>query len=148
MAHDISGFGIQVQVFASNTFPAGINLTQFADDADPFDLPAIQIADKSMGLNGDLITWSKASPVTVTINLISGSEDAINMDVLAEANRMAQGKASARDLITMTGIYPDGRAITLWGGAITNAMPGDSVSSAGRKKSKTYTFLFENRIAS
>jgi len=35
--NDISVFGIRVQLVASETFPAGISLTQFADDADPFD---------------------------------------------------------------------------------------------------------------
>lgn len=72
---DISGVGLRVTIVASNTFPSGITITQFADDADPFDVPSMQLADKAMGLNGDLITWSKASPLTPTINVIPGSED-------------------------------------------------------------------------
>ena len=68
MTTSIAGFGAQVQVKASNTFPSGFVVSQFADDADPFDIPSIQIADKAMGLNGDLVTWSKANPITITIN--------------------------------------------------------------------------------
>lgn len=146
MANDISGFGLQVVLIASSTFPTGITITQFADDADPFDLPAIQLADKAMGLNGDLITFSKASPVEITLNVIPNGEDDINLDILAQLNRVGRGKVSARDNITMTAIYPDGRTLTLIAGGIMNAMPGNSVASAGRLKSKPYTFAFENFV--
>ena len=66
MTTDISAFGIRVQIFASSTFPTGITVTQFADDGDSLDVPQQQIADKAMGVNGDLITWSKANPLNLT----------------------------------------------------------------------------------
>lgn len=143
MANDISGFGLQIQVVASVTFPSGFTVSQFADDGDPFDLPSIQIADKAMGLNGDLITWSKANPLTVTLNVVPNSDDDKNLGILFDANRVARGKQSARDVITMTGIYPDGSTITLTPGVITDGMPGNAVASSGRMKSKAYIFAFE-----
>lgn len=146
MTNDISGFGFQINLVADSTFPAGLNLTQFADDADPFDTPAIQLADKAMGLNGDLVVWSKASPIEVTINVIPGSDDDENLAILAEANRVGKGKVSAQDAITLTAIYPDGSMLTLQAGRITNGTVGSSVASAGRLKSKAYMFTFENRI--
>lgn len=145
---DISGFGLQIQVVASVTFPSGFTITQFADDADPFDLPTMQIADKGMGINGDIVSWGKAAPIGVTINLIPGSDDDANMTALFEANRAGKGKTRARDVITLTGIYPDGATITLTGGAITDGMPGNGVASAGRLKSKSYGFAFENKTSS
>ena len=75
MSTDISAFGIRVQIFASVTFPAGITITQFADDGDSLDVPQQQIADKAMGVNGDLITWSKANPLNLTLNIIPASDD-------------------------------------------------------------------------
>lgn len=141
---DISGFGLQVRLIASVTFPAGISITQFADDADPLDLPSIQISDKAMGLNGDLLTWSKATAIPATVAVVPGSEDDQNLSVLAEANRVGKGKNSARDIITLTVIYPDGRTLTLTQGKITDSMFGNSVASAGRLKSKPYIFTFEN----
>ena len=146
MTNDISGFGFQINLVADSTFPAGLNLTQFADDADPFDTPAIQLADKAMGLNGDLVVWSKASPIEVTLNVIAGSDDDENLAILAEANRVGKGKVSAQDAITLTGIYPDGTMLTLVAGRITNGAVGSSVASAGRLKSKPYMFTFENRV--
>ena len=141
---DISGFGLQVRVVASETFPSGFTVTSFADDADPFDFPSQQIKDKAMGVNGDLIVWSKANPLNITLALIPKSDDDKNMSVLLEANRAAKGKKVVQDIITMTAIYPDGTQITLANGAITDGIPRNAVASAGRLKSKTYGFSFEN----
>jgi hypothetical protein len=140
---DISGFGLRVRVVASVTFPAGFTVSQFADDADPFDFPSLQVGDNAMGVNGDLVVWSKANPVKPTLNVIPGSEDDKNLAILLEANRVAKGKFSARDTVTMTALYPDGTQKTLSSGAITDGAPGNSVSNAGRLKSKSYAFAFE-----
>lgn len=146
MTQDISGFGLTINIVASNTFPEGFNVTQFADDADPFDMAAIQIADKAMGLNGDLIVWARATPLPAIIAVVPGSDDDENLSILAEANRVGQGKASVGDIITMTAIYPDSTVITLSQGKMTDAMFGKSIASAGRMKSKVYTFAFQNKI--
>ena len=144
---DISGVGLQVRVIASVTFPAGFSVTQFADDADPFDIPSIQIADTAMGLNGDMVWWSKAQIIPMTMNVIPNSDDDRNLAVLLEANRVGKGKKPAGDVITVVGIYPDGRSITFPQGKITDGQPGNSIASAGRMKSKAYQFKFENKVS-
>lgn len=143
---DISGYGLKIQLRASVTFPAGITLSQFSDDVDPFDIPSIQEADKAMGVNGDLIVWSKASPIIVNIAVVPTSDDDRNLAVLLEANRVSRGKTSARDIITLTAIYPDSSSLTLTSGKITDGMPGNAVAGTGRTKTKTYGFCFEGRI--
>jgi hypothetical protein len=142
---NISGFGLIVNVLASVTFPVGLLITQFADDSDPFDIPSLQIADKAMGINGDLITWSKANPIIITLNVIPQSFSDLNLAVLLEANRVARGKTGARDVITMSAIYPNGSPIILTNGVITDGLPGSAVASSGRIKSKSYSFAFENK---
>lgn len=141
---DISGFGLQVRIVASETYPSGFTVTQFADDSDPFDSPSQQIKDKAMGVNGDLVVWSKANPINTTLNIIPNTEDDKNLAILYEANRVARGKKNVHDVITMTAIYPDGSQKTLSNGALTDGVPGNSVASAGRLKSKPYAFTFEN----
>lgn len=141
---DIAGQGLQINIVASNTFPSGFLVSQFADDADPLDLASIQLADDAMGLNGDLITWATAQAIPAVLNVIPGSEDDVNLSVLAEANRVGRGKTSAKDEITMVITYPGGETVTLAPGIIRDAMRGNSVASAGRKKSKSYAFRFEN----
>lgn len=142
--NDISGFGARVQVVADRTFPAGFNLSQFADDADPFDLPSQQIAETAMGLNGDLISWSKATPAKISLAVVPGSEDDRNLQALYDANRVGKGKTSARDKVTITVAYPDGKTLTLSEGRLTDGPPGVGVASAGRLKTSTYQFAFEN----
>lgn len=143
---NISGFGSSASIIATKTFPIGLYLTEFADDTDPFDIPSIQIADKAMGVNGDLIIWSKPNPINVNISVIPGSFSDINLAILLEANRVGRGKIGARDIITLTLFYPAGNFILLQEGAITDGPPASSVASSARLKSKTYGFTFENRI--
>ncbi len=143
---NISGFGLRANVVASTTFPVGVVITQFADDSDPLDAPSLQIADSAMGLNGDLITWAKANPIKVTLNVIPNSTDDINLGILLEANRPGRGKIGIQDVITISLSYPEGNFVTLTNGAITDGIPFSPVSSAGRLKTKTYSFTFENRV--
>lgn len=144
MANDITGFGAAVSLVASVTYPAGIAITQAADDVDVLDMPSVKIADVAMGVNGDLVKWSRAIAKPVTISVIPGSLDDINLAILAQNNNAAQGQINNRDVITLTIVYPDGSTITYSNGFITDAMFGNSVSSAGRLKSKTYAFQFQS----
>jgi len=143
---NISGFGLLATLIASKTYPIALPLTQFADDSDPVDFPAIEIADTAMGLNGDLLAWSKAVTIKVTLNIIPSSIDDVALGILLEANRVGKGKQSAGDIITLSIINPQSLSvIQLTNGVITSGMPGNSVASAGRLKTKPYIFAFENK---
>jgi len=141
---NIGGFGLLVALIASSTYPATLTLDAFADDADPFDFPDIKVADIAMGLNGDLLTWSKAAPLMTNLAVIPESSDDTNLGVLLAANRVGKSKASAQDVITLIGKYPSGITITLSGGRITDGPLASSIASSGRMKSKVYKFAFQN----
>lgn len=145
MPQDLSGFGTVINLVASVTFPVGFNISQFADDADPFDIPGIPVKEGAMGLNGDLITWSKATPLKATVNVIEGSDDDTNLSIVFEANRVSRGKASVGDVIQLSVVYPSGRTLTLANGVMTQGQPGPSIASAGRLKTKQYQFMFESK---
>jgi len=140
---NISGFGLSAQVVASNTFPAGFPVTEWADDADPVDSPDLDLGDTAMGLNGDMIVWSTPKGLEVSLNVIPTSTGDINLDVLAQANRLAKGKTSARDIITMVFTYPSGAIVTMSSGLIISAPMVPQVASAGRLKTRMYRFRFE-----
>ncbi|CUJ60197.1 Uncharacterised protein [Achromobacter xylosoxidans] len=142
--YDTSAIGVALRCVASESFPAGFTITEFADDADPFDIPAIDIATPATNVNGDLVVFSAPTPITITISVIPGSDADNNLAVIFEANRAAKNKRHARDEITLVGTYPDGSSLKLSEGKMTNGMPGNSPASAGRIKSKTYTFAFQN----
>lgn len=141
-----SGFGLDVTLVASVTFPIGINLTQFADNADPFDLPEMTINETAAGLNGDLTNWATASPVLLTLNVLPNSDDDRNLAVLFDVNRPGKGLQIASDIITLVGVYPDGKVISLNNGVMVSGMPGNSIGSDRRMKAKAYGFSFENYV--
>jgi len=145
MTKILSGFGTVVTLIASNTFPIGIPLTEFADDIDPFDLPSLNIAETSMGLNGEQLAWAKPNPIKLTIGVVPFSAEDISLGILFEANRVGKGKQGARDIITITVVYPNFDFVTFSSGIITDGMPANSVSSSSRIKSKNYGFSFQNK---
>src|ERR1700756_1611625 len=105
---NISGFGMSVRVTASNTFPNGFTVTEFADDADSIDSPDLDVTDTAMGLNGDLIEWNRAQSIEVSVNVITTSPADVNLEALLEANRVGKGKTSARDVVNLVATYPNG----------------------------------------
>ena len=146
MSQEISGFGLVITLIASKTFKAGLLLTQFPDDTDPFDTSSIQICETGMGLNGDMYTWSKATPIPCVISVGAGTTDDQNLQILAKNNRVGKNKSNSFDEITATAVYPDSTTRTYTKGRLTDAPFGKSVASAGRLKTNTYSFIFENEI--
>ena len=142
--HDVSATGLSIVIQAHKTFPAGIQITAFADDADPLDLPAVDIAQTGMDINGNLVTWSTPTPQTVTINVLAGSEEDENLAILFDANTARRGRRPASDVITLVASYGDGSITTARNGRITDGCRGNSVAGAGRLKSKQYTFIFQD----
>lgn len=146
MAQDVSGFGTVIIIVATNTFPNGFNVSQFADDSDPFDVPELVIKETAMGMNGDLVIWSKATPLKLTLSVIAASDDDQNLAILHEANRVGRGKVSAQDIVTITVVYPSGNTKTFSQGTITEGSLASSINTAGKLKPKKYMFAFENAV--
>jgi hypothetical protein len=138
---NVTGFGVACTIIASNTFPTGLPITQFADDTDPVTINDVKIADTAMGLNGDLLTWNRATPLPITISVVPGGADDTNLQILADANRVGLGKNSAKDVISITLVYPDLQTVVLSGGVITDGAFGRGIQSSGRQKTKTYNFM-------
>lgn len=144
MAYDVSATGFSLTVTADKTFAQGFLCTAFADDADPFDLPAATVAEVSMNANGELVTWSSPQPQEVTINVLPGTDEDKNLMSLLDANTARKGRRAAGDIITMVASYGDGSTMTARNGKITQGSRGMGVASAGRHKSKAYTFAFQD----
>lgn len=144
MLNDVSGFGLVVNVVASNTFPSGLLIQNFAADTDPLEMPAVDIAEMTVSLNGDGIVFAKAIPYPMILAVIPGSPDDINLQILAEANRVGPGHVSAADVIQATVVYPDGTSVQRNNGRLISAPFGRSVAASGMQKTKVYGFKFES----
>lgn len=140
---EISVFGLTANIVASKTFPQGFVVSAFADDGDPLDSADLEVADTGMGPNGDGLTWSRPMMVDCSINVIPQSPDDMNLQALLDANRVAKGKTSARDIIGIVWKYPNGMTVTLSSGKLISGPVVPSGTSAGRMKSKRYNFRFE-----
>ena len=146
MSTNISLFGLTAHIVASRTFPTGFTVTEFADDQDPFDSPSVMLADKGMGINGDLVVWQKPAVMEITINVIPNSVADRNLSILMEANRTSKVKGRVRmDDVTITAAYPDGRTVTLSSGFIVDGTPIIAGQTSGRMKTRNYHFVFENK---
>jgi hypothetical protein len=82
----------------------------------------------------------------MVLNVIPGSEDDRNLQILWDANKVARGRRSARDVITAVVYYPDGTRRTNVRGVITNGSAMPAVASAGRVQSRQYSFMFEDSV--
>jgi hypothetical protein len=142
MSINASGFGAGLRIIASVTFPLGFDFTQFPADTDPFDVPLVQTAETEVGPNGDLIFWTRANPIIITLGAVADSPDDKNLRILLTANMSLKNKRLAYDKITMTAIYPTGGYTNLYDGVITGGMPVASISGQGKLKTKNYTFAF------
>lgn len=143
MTVNISGFGLTAQIVASATFPQGVTVTSFGDDADPLDSPDLTVADTAYGLNGDMVVWSRATGIEVAVNVIPTSEDDDNLDALTDANRVGKNKTSARDRIDIVFTYPNGQRVTCSSGVIVVGSIVPQIASSGRMKTRQYRFRFE-----
>nr|DAJ72167.1 MAG TPA: hypothetical protein [Caudoviricetes sp.] len=143
---DVSATGVKITVITVPTYPQGFEVSEFADNADPLDFPPTQIADYGMGVNGDLVTWTKPVPLEITLNVIPNTDADKNLGILYDMNRAAKGKISAQDLVTLVASYPDGTRKIFSNGKLISGVPANGVSSDGRIKTKEYKFVFENKI--
>lgn len=140
---NISGFGLSAIVVATKTFPQGFTAVDFADDADPLDSPDFTAADTGFGLNGDMLVWSRANGIEISVNVIPTSETDTNFEIVLDANRVGKNKSSAQDKVNIVFNYPNGDRVTCSEGTIISGPMMPSVATIGRLKSKMYRFRFE-----
>lgn len=146
MSVDVSAMGIKATIVALPSYPVGITLTKFADDGDSLNVPEMTIMQSGMGVNGDLVVWRTATPVTIDVNLIPGTDECRDMENLFKLNMTQKNKVSTKDVLTMTIEHPDGRTSILTNGYIVAGAPIQDYSSAGRAKTRHFQMVFENNI--
>ena len=52
--NNVSAQGLTLLIKASKTFPAGFQVSVFADDVDPFDIEDLNVAEAAMDMNGNM----------------------------------------------------------------------------------------------
>ncbi len=139
---DVSGFGTGIIVVALQSFPMGFKLSQFADDIDAIDAREVEPTGYEMLFDGDLFAFDKAAPIEVTIGVIPGSDDDINLKILLQSKHGAKSFLPLPDVTSMVITYPDGGRIILSNGTILKGALVDSINPQARRKGNKYTFVF------
>ena len=144
---DVSAVGLSIRLIASQTYPAGIQLTAFPEDGENGPADNQNIADNASGVNGDLITWKTVSGIEYTLNLIPNTEQESLVDVLFQGNRAAKNRFPKKDIITIVETNPvTGVSKTYKNGVIKSGAVGYRYGNDGRIRNKTYGFVFEDAI--
>lgn len=138
---DVSAFGTGVTIVALQTFPMGFQLSSFADDKDPLTIQDDEVGGFEPLYDGSLFCFTKANPIKVTVSVIPGSDDDINLKVLLGAKRVKKKIDIIPDVTSMVVSYPKAGYVVFSNGSIISGPPADSIS-AGRRRGNSYTFVF------
>ena len=144
--HNVSATGIKMRLVASLTFPAGFDITQFADDGDPLNSENLTIAETAAALNGDLVAWGKPNVIPLTIAVLPDTDEDRNLSILWNVNRIGKNKVAVQDVITLVVTYPNGDQKILSNGVMISGPALNSGTAEGRLKTKEYEFSFESII--
>lgn len=138
----IDGFGLGVTILALQSFPMGFSISQFADDVSPLEVEETEPVGYDMLYDGSLFAFDKAAPVKLSIGVIAGTTDDINLKILLQARKAASTIIPIPDITSAVITYGDGGRILLSNGTILRGPLGDTVQREGRKKGNVYTFVF------
>lgn len=139
---DVSGFGTGIVIVALQSFPMGFSLSKFADDAEPISAKDIEAVGYEMLYDGTLFSFDKAAPVELSVSVIPGSDDDLNLKILLSSKKGAKKLIPLTDVTSMVITYPDGGRVILTNGTILRGPLVDSIETSGRRKSNTFTFVF------
>ncbi|CAH6851256.1 hypothetical protein EDB29_1011105 [Vibrio crassostreae] len=144
---DVGHLGAVITLSASvTTSGVPVPLTDFPKDTDPFDIPDIEIAETEMGTNGDLISWSVANPLPLTIGAIPNTEMHVFLQTLLSRNRPEKGKRPVGDTFVLVRVLPNGEVATFTGGKMTGGSPIPSMGSSGKLSTPTFSFSFAKLV--
>ena len=148
---DVSGVYPKVKI-VSTSIPL-IELTKFADDQNPIDVEQIEVTGHAIQVCGELVTWEKPSAYIVSVAVLCGTDDDINLRFLLESSHVhaKAGFALAPTVAlysqigkrNMFGIITSNDSQVYTNGRIVSGRPGSAVDSDGKKISNVYTFVFE-----
>lgn len=147
MSINATGTGFKLCIIdKGGKFPNGYIIDTFSDDTDPIDSPNKEILQYANEVNGSLVWWSKASPTEITISVCQDTDGDIYLSSLFSLNEPRKGKRINDSEIYMQLIYPDGKIKFLNKGRMVDGSAVGGISSDGKKKTKTFKFVFEEVI--
>lgn len=142
---DITAIGTKITI-VDLLFPAGITLTQAPQDGTFWEVDNVTIANVMVGLNGNQISHSVPSVITLRISVIPNSDDDKNLKAMAAYNR-PQGMSFNADYIQIYKQEANGSK-SIYGDFKMTEVPMDNSANAdGSFSTRTYTFSGVSKVA-
>ncbi len=139
---DISGFGTGITVISTTSFPYGFQIDAFADDEDPLNVENTEVSGYEKLYDGSIFTFDKTSPLLLSVGVIAGSDDDLNLKVLMQMRKSSPQLLPQIDTTSMVICYPDGGKVAMSNGTILSGPLADSLTAQGRRKGNVYHFVF------
>ncbi len=139
---------------------AGNIVLEFSDEGTPIEMPDIEVASSAMTMNGELVTWTKPTPITFSITVIPGSASDNALRNLLYAGHVGgrKGKAIQQSYVHINtatlevpAIYTNGivsqagkTTFTFANGRLTSGPMAIGSNAEGKMSARTYKFTFES----
>ena len=146
----------------SNPFLNKNVVLEFSDEGTPLEFPDLEVCGYAMTMNGELVTWTKPSPITFRISVIPGSVSDASLRNLLYAGHVGgkKGIAISQSVVyiasatlTVPKISVNNSSIvrngeqhrfTFHNGRLTGGNPAIGSNSEGKMSVRTYNFVFES----
>lgn len=145
--NEVGTFGVMAYLIATRTMPIGFPIKAFADDADSIAVHEIEAGGAKIDMNGKLIAWTVANPITVSIGVVPGSTEDDLLSVIYNANRVSKAVKLANDSINMVVRWPNGGIRTFTDGIIQSGPASPTGTADGRMAGNVYTFAFGDQFS-
>lgn len=157
---DISMQGATLTI--NNSYLNGNVVLEFSDEGTPLEFPDLDVCGYAMTMNGELVTWTKPSPITFRISVIPNSKSDRSLRNLLYAGHVGgkAGKAISQQSVYISSAVLTVPAITASQGAVatgnskstftfsngrlTGGNPAVGSNAEGKMSVRTYNFVFES----
>ena len=157
---DISMQGASLTI--NSPYTQGNVVLEFSDEGTPMEFPDLEVCGYAMTMNGELVTWTKPSPITFRITVIPGSTSDASLRNLLYAGHVGGKKGAS---ISQAGVYISTAVLTVpqlttmsgspiangakntftfSNGRLTGGNPAVGSNAEGKMSARTYNFVFES----
>lgn len=145
--NNVSTFGLTVYLRATISLPTGYLLKSWPDDADSLQVHEATSGQAQLDLNGKIVRWTDAQPLTVSLAAIPDSDEDQTLSVVFNASRATAFGGSVGDIITLVIRYPNNSVRTLTNGRMLSGPTAPSATAAGRMPANVYTIAFGDQFS-
>ena len=139
---------------------AGNIILEFSDEGTPIEFPDIETCGYAMTMNGELVTWTKPTPITWSLTVVPGSQSDIALRNLLYAGHVGgrKGRAISQSYVHITSATLEVPGITSYGivsangnvnftfehGRLYGGPTAIGSNAEGKMSARTYKFVFES----